>query len=257
MEREHDRTTAPDVPVSQREPAAHRTPIREYCSPRSSTISTISSPRSLRSWRNCKLRRSARRGSSDASTQQYSARSAPKHWHDSCSILPPPRNSSPRRWISASFWSPWSRSWRACCLPVSSFGSMLPTIFAPAFIDRQLWSGRYSIWYSMLEMRCRTAGRSSLQRRSIDSPVASAGSREPMIRLSVVDTGIGMSRATLRSAGVPYFSTKSHGTGLGLAMVSQLMESQGGRLSITSTPYHGTAIDLWLPVIPSSVAGSR
>ena len=33
----------------------------------------------------------------------------------------------------------------------------------------------------------------------------------------------------------------------GLAMVRKIMESQGGGLSITSTPYHGTAIDLWLP----------
>lgn len=81
--------------------------------------------------------------------------------------------------------------------------------------------------------------------------------REPSVRLSVADTGIGMNLATLRVARSPYFSTKANGTGLGLAMVSQQMESQGGDLSVASTPLHGTKIDLWLPVVPSFTAGSR
>ncbi|GLS33523.1 Signal transduction histidine kinase [Mesorhizobium albiziae] len=88
-------------------------------------------------------------------------------------------------------------------------------------------------------------------------PGSSSELREPMIRLSVADTGSGMSPATLRSAGMPYFSTRSDGTGLGLAMLSQLMKSQGGGLSITSTPCQGTAIDLWLPAMPPSISGLR
>jgi signal transduction histidine kinase len=78
-----------------------------------------------------------------------------------------------------------------------------------------------------------------------------AGLHEPMIRLSVVDTGIGMDPVTARRARVPYFSTKGSGTGLGLAMVARTMEAQGGRLALTSIAGHGTAIDLWLPLVPS------
>jgi signal transduction histidine kinase len=80
-------------------------------------------------------------------------------------------------------------------------------------------------------------------------PAAQAGRRERMIRLSVADYGIGMSDETLRMAGQPNFSTKTNGTGLGLATVRQLMESLGGGLSITSTPGKGTTIDLWLPAM--------
>ena len=120
-------------------------------------------------------------------------------------------------------------SWRACCLPVSSFGSMLPKIFAPAFIDRQLMERALL----NLVLNARDAmpdGGEVVVAAAIDrQPGSQCRVAEPMIRLSVADTGIGMSQATLRSAGVPYFSTKSRGTGLGLAMVSQLMESQGGR----------------------------
>ena len=146
-------------------------------------------------------------------------------------------------------------------------GSVLPTgiiirfdvadDLPPAFIDRQLMERALL----NLVLNARDAmpdGGEVVVAAAIDrQPGSRAETREPMIRLSVADTGIGMNRATLQSVGVPYFSTKSNGTGLGLAMVSQLMESQGGGLSVTSTPYHGTAIDLWLPVMPSSVAGLR
>ena len=70
-----------------------------------------------------------------------------------------------------------------------------------------------------------------------------------MIRLTVADTGSGMDHATLEMAGEPHFSTKTNGTGLGLATVRQVMERQGGRLSIASAPHRGTTVDLWLPVM--------
>jgi signal transduction histidine kinase len=127
---------------------------------------------------------------------------------------------------------------------------------APAFIDRQLMERALL----NLVLNARDAmpdGGEVVVAAAIDrQPGSSADPHGPMIRLSVADTGIGMSRATLRSAGVTYFSTQNHGTGLGLAMVRQMMESQGGGLSITSTPHRGTAIDLWLPVVPSPVAAS-
>jgi signal transduction histidine kinase len=70
-----------------------------------------------------------------------------------------------------------------------------------------------------------------------------------MIRLTISDSGSGMDEATLKMAGEPHFSTKTNGTGLGLATVGQLMERQGGALSIASAPRCGTIIDLWLPVM--------
>jgi signal transduction histidine kinase len=71
----------------------------------------------------------------------------------------------------------------------------------------------------------------------------------PMIRLTITDSGSGMDETTLKMAGEPHFSTRTDGTGLGLATVRQIMERQGGGLSIASTPHRGTIIDLWLPVM--------
>jgi signal transduction histidine kinase len=76
----------------------------------------------------------------------------------------------------------------------------------------------------------------------------------PMIRLTISDSGVGMDETTLRMAGEPQFSTKTNGTGLGLATVRQVMERQGGGLSIASAPHRGTTIDLWLPVMSPAFA---
>ena len=72
----------------------------------------------------------------------------------------------------------------------------------------------------------------------------------PYVRLSVVDTGVGMDEATLARAVEPFFSTKGvgKGTGLGLSMVHGLASQLGGALAITSKPGLGTNVELWLPV---------
>lgn len=72
------------------------------------------------------------------------------------------------------------------------------------------------------------------------------------ILLTVADTGIGMDAATLEQATRPLFTTKvtadAHGTGLGLTMVKQVMESAGGELMLESNPGHGTRAILRMPV---------
>jgi signal transduction histidine kinase/ActR/RegA family two-component response regulator len=69
------------------------------------------------------------------------------------------------------------------------------------------------------------------------------------VRMSIVDTGVGMDDATLAKATEPFFTTKGpgKGTGLGLSMVHGLAAQSGGLLRINSKPNVGTDIELWLP----------
>jgi PAS domain S-box-containing protein len=69
------------------------------------------------------------------------------------------------------------------------------------------------------------------------------------LKLSVTDSGTGMSPEVAQRAIEPFFSTKGigRGTGLGLSMVHGLVAQLGGGLVINSTPGVGTTIDLWLP----------
>ena len=78
---------------------------------------------------------------------------------------------------------------------------------------------------------------------------AEALPRGEYVHISVADTGVGMSEATLAKAMEPFFTTKGvgKGTGLGLSMVHGLTAQSGGAVHITSQPGKGTVVHLWLP----------
>jgi len=80
---------------------------------------------------------------------------------------------------------------------------------------------------------------------------------EPMIRLRVVDHGIGMTEQTLQSAFEPFFTTKAMGLGgVGLPMVRHFVEGSGGTLQLESAVAKGTIVTLQLPgVRQPTVAG--
>lgn len=76
------------------------------------------------------------------------------------------------------------------------------------------------------------------------------------VRLSVRDTGVGMTPDVLAKAIEPFFSTKGigKGTGLGLSMVHGLAAQLGGALRLSSRPGAGTTVELWLPVVDADPA---
>jgi len=80
-----------------------------------------------------------------------------------------------------------------------------------------------------------------------------AGSGRPRgVRLTVSDTGAGMSEETMARAFEPFFTTKpeGHGTGLGLATVYGVVSQAGGQVSVQSALGEGTTIVVDLPSAP-------
>ncbi|MGA3010402.1 MAG: PAS domain S-box protein [Terracidiphilus sp.] len=69
-------------------------------------------------------------------------------------------------------------------------------------------------------------------------------------RVSVTDTGFGMSRETLDRALEPFFTTKARnkGTGLGLSMVYGFAKQSGGTVRLYSEQGIGTTVSLYLPL---------
>ncbi|XXJ19319.1 ATP-binding protein [Desulfovibrio caledoniensis] len=61
------------------------------------------------------------------------------------------------------------------------------------------------------------------------------------------DTGQGIPEADLATIFDPYFTTKSQGTGLGLAVVRKIVEGHGGGVHVSSTPGKGTTFAITLP----------
>ena len=66
-------------------------------------------------------------------------------------------------------------------------------------------------------------------------------------RIDVLDRGTGMSEAVLANALVPFYSTKRSGTGLGLALVREIIEAHGGRIGLANREGGGLCVSLTLP----------
>ena len=73
---------------------------------------------------------------------------------------------------------------------------------------------------------------------------------DPMwVRVSLIDTGVGMDEAALARLFEPYFSTKAAGTGLGLTIAKRNVELMGGRIHVSSEKGVGTTVALDLPTV--------
>ena len=67
------------------------------------------------------------------------------------------------------------------------------------------------------------------------------------VEICISDTGVGIAPDVLDHIFDPFFTTKRAGSGLGLATVHRIVESNGGRLWVESSPGVGTTFRIWLP----------
>jgi two-component system, cell cycle sensor histidine kinase PleC len=88
------------------------------------------------------------------------------------------------------------------------------------------------------------------------------GAMTPGVRISVIDTGIGIAPEDIGRLARPFeqietqHSKTQQGTGLGLALVKSLVELHDGALFIESEPGLGTAVSFTLPLRPLSARGA-
>ncbi len=72
--------------------------------------------------------------------------------------------------------------------------------------------------------------------------------RGERVEVVVTDDGVGISAEDLGRVFTPFFTTKDHGTGLGLATSYALVERHGGALRVQSSPGAGASFTLSLPL---------
>jgi signal transduction histidine kinase len=68
------------------------------------------------------------------------------------------------------------------------------------------------------------------------------------VEIAVIDRGSGIDPKNLENIFNPFFTTKSDGVGLGLAIVSKIVDEHGGRIAVESTPGEGSVFQVILPV---------
>lgn len=89
-----------------------------------------------------------------------------------------------------------------------------------------------------------TGGRFTLRTRGAPATPEAPG---PRVLVQVADTGVGMAEEVRRRVFEPFYTTKPHGTGLGLAMVCAFVRQSGGTITVQSAPGEGTMFELAFP----------
>ncbi len=94
---------------------------------------------------------------------------------------------------------------------------------------------------------CVVDGRSIPKQRRY--PVNWQPADKPYALIEVRDSGKGIAEADLNRLFDPFFTTKSLGRGMGLAVVSGIVQAHDGGIVINSGPGVGTVFDIFLPIV--------
>ncbi len=66
------------------------------------------------------------------------------------------------------------------------------------------------------------------------------------VQIIVADTGVGISPEAINKVFIPFYSTKSKGSGIGLSLCRQMMTLHKGHISVSSDN-QGTRFTLFFP----------
>ena len=78
------------------------------------------------------------------------------------------------------------------------------------------------------------------------------GSHDDCATICVTDTGRGMSPQQIAQIFRPFYTTKPTGTGLGLSLVSRIIDEHSGHITVSSEPGKGSAFEVQLPFAQSA-----
>jgi len=67
------------------------------------------------------------------------------------------------------------------------------------------------------------------------------------LRVDIADTGRGIGEEEAKKIFEPFYTTKTHGLGLGMPYAKKIIEQHGGEISLSSRPGEGTKISIELP----------
>ncbi|MGA2880409.1 MAG: ATP-binding protein [Bryobacteraceae bacterium] len=127
-------------------------------------------------------------------------------------------------------------------LDVSIYKNYSPDI-PPFLLDRQLLE---RVLYNLLL----NAAQASPPRGSVTVKTRQLGNTGDgdTVEISVIDRGTGIAPKDRESIFNPFFTTKSSGVGLGLAIVSKIVDEHGGQITVESEPGAGSVFRVFLPV---------
>ena len=93
----------------------------------------------------------------------------------------------------------------------------------------------------------RRAPRGKAPARDVSGTIEDLGGRQWQ-RICVADNGPGIPEPRSAQDFLPFYTTKSEGTGLGLAVVQKVALQHGGSIEARNRPGGGAEFLLWLPL---------
>jgi two-component system, NtrC family, sensor histidine kinase HydH len=109
----------------------------------------------------------------------------------------------------------------------------------PINIDRELM---VRVFYNLLL----NAAQASPRHAAI---TAKTRLRENVAEISILDRGAGIPKEHMENIFNPFFTTKTDGVGLGLAIVSKIVDEHGGSLRVETDPGRGSSFQIFLPLL--------
>jgi two-component system sensor kinase FixL len=70
------------------------------------------------------------------------------------------------------------------------------------------------------------------------------------VQLHIIDDGAGLPPDAADRLFQPFFTTKTHGIGLGLVIARKIIDAHGGHLTLEAHVPRGTKATVWLPGRP-------
>jgi len=92
----------------------------------------------------------------------------------------------------------------------------------------------------------------AIDKNGIISIKTVADSKQDELKVEISDNGCGIDKKQIDRIFDPFFSTKSRGTGLGLAVSYGIINNHQGTIKVDSQPGQGTCFIITLPVLSSS-----
>lgn len=77
-----------------------------------------------------------------------------------------------------------------------------------------------------------------------------------LVEIAVIDRGTGIDAKNLDSIFNPFFTTKPQGVGLGLAIVSKIVDQHGGKIAVESEAGKGSVFHVLLPMVRATAEAS-
>jgi signal transduction histidine kinase len=68
------------------------------------------------------------------------------------------------------------------------------------------------------------------------------------VKITIADTGMGIAQSDTEKIFHPFFTRKSRGSGLGLAVCNQIVSNHGGYINLRDDVLAGAIFDIYLPI---------